>query len=271
MKINSQTKISALIKENPETIEAIASINPHFNKLRNPVLRKILASRVTVADAARIGKCEPAEIFAKLAAIGFEVEREETGDRIEAVSSQHSLIQEAIEAGRVETLDVRPILAGGVDPFKEIMGVLKTLPPGFALEVINTFEPAPLILILKNKGYLSEVRNEAGVIYTYFLKVGEEPVQAPAADHFFRVSIEELEQHKESYRGRCREIDVRDLEMPLPLVTILNELEGLPENHALFVHHKKTPQYLLPELEERGFKTWIADIEEGNVKLLIHR
>ncbi len=43
MKINSQTKISALIKDNPNTIEAIVSVNPYFSKLKNPLLRGILA------------------------------------------------------------------------------------------------------------------------------------------------------------------------------------------------------------------------------------
>ena len=74
MKINQQTKISALIKENEKAIDAISSINPHFNKLRNPILRKVLASRVTIADAARIGKCNIEVFFKKLAEIGFEVE-----------------------------------------------------------------------------------------------------------------------------------------------------------------------------------------------------
>ena len=59
--------------------------------------------------------------------------------------------------------------------------------------------------------------------------------------------------------------------MPLPMVTILKELEELKENEALYVHHKKVPQYLLPELVERNFKTWIADVGENNVKLLIHK
>ena len=55
------------------------------------------------------------------------------------------------------------------------------------------------------------------------------------------------------------------------MVTILKELEELKENEALYVHHKKVPQYLLPELVERNFKTWIADVGENNVKLLIHK
>ncbi|MDX5436888.1 MAG: DUF1858 domain-containing protein, partial [Pontibacter sp.] len=55
MEIAANTKISAILKANPDAIEAIAAINRHFEKLRNPLLRKILASRVTIADAARIG------------------------------------------------------------------------------------------------------------------------------------------------------------------------------------------------------------------------
>ena len=48
------------------------------------------------------------------------------------------------------------------------------------------------------------------------------------------------------------------------------ELEELKEGDMLFVHHKKIPQYLLPELAERNFKTWIAEVDDENVKLLIH-
>jgi len=55
MKFNRNTRISTLIKEKEETILAIASINKHFLKLKNPVLRRVLAPRVTVADAAKVG------------------------------------------------------------------------------------------------------------------------------------------------------------------------------------------------------------------------
>ncbi|RYG22874.1 MAG: DUF1858 domain-containing protein, partial [Chitinophagaceae bacterium] len=78
MLISEKTKISTLIKANPAAIDAIASINPHFDKLRNPVLRKILASRVTIADAARIGKTSVDVFFDKLSEIGFETEQQTT-------------------------------------------------------------------------------------------------------------------------------------------------------------------------------------------------
>ena len=58
---------------------------------------------------------------------------------------------------------------------------------------------------------------------------------------------------------------------PEAIAQQLEELEELKENGALYVHHKKVPQYLLPELAERNFKTWIAEVDENNVKLLIHK
>jgi len=271
MKINKQTKIAALIKENQDTIETIASINPHFKKLRNPILRKILASRVTIEDAARIGKCDVAIFFKKLAEIGFEVENQSILKK--ETKKEETLNKEllnAIQTSKVTSIDVRRTLAKGGDPFKDIMKALKTLPKENALEVINTFEPTPLIKIVNNKGYASMVKTEGKVVYTYFFKVTEAKQKTSTTHNIFKVTIEALEKEKTDCKKEIREIDVRDLEMPLPMVTILNKLETLTDNQALFVHHKKVPQYLLPELEERHFKTWIAEIEEGNVKLLIH-
>jgi|GEM_PF-6123362 len=47
MIINGDTKIAALLKANPDALEAIIGISPGFKKLRNPVLRKILAAKNT--------------------------------------------------------------------------------------------------------------------------------------------------------------------------------------------------------------------------------
>src|SRR5690554_6436949 len=74
MKIYGNTKVSKVIKENKEAIEAIVSLNPHFTKLRNPVLRRLLAPRVNLAEAAKIGKCDVDEMLNALVAIGFELE-----------------------------------------------------------------------------------------------------------------------------------------------------------------------------------------------------
>lgn len=59
MRINPQTKISALLKHNPDALEAIVALNSDFKKLRNPVLRKLMAGRTSIAMASKIGGCTP--------------------------------------------------------------------------------------------------------------------------------------------------------------------------------------------------------------------
>lgn len=269
MKINAQTKISTIIKQNKEAIEVIAAINPHFKKLKNPILRKVLAPRITIADAARIGKCKVEDFLDVLSNIGFEIEI--LTPEPEQAYEENSTIMQSVNSGKFKTLDVRPILQQGTDPFLHIMDAIKALPNGFVLEVINSFEPTPLIKILNKKGYASIIKSEEDVVKTYFINVREEIDQEiDVGKRVFNVALETLEAEKTKFNDNCKEIDVRDLEMPLPMVTILKELEDLLQGHALYVNHKKVPQYLLPELADRKLITWISEIDEGNVKLLIH-
>ncbi|HJV20020.1 MAG TPA: DUF1858 domain-containing protein [Sediminibacterium sp.] len=51
MKINVNTKIAILLKQHPEALEAIVRVSPKFNKLRNPILRKVIAGRTSISMA----------------------------------------------------------------------------------------------------------------------------------------------------------------------------------------------------------------------------
>jgi len=238
--------------------------------LKNPSLRKVLAPRVSIRDAARIGKCEIEELYKALEAVGFEAEREkiEVDEKLPEVNQDIDL---AIRESRKITLDVRPILETGRDPFEHIMDAFSDLDPGQALEVVNSFEPTPLIKIMEEKGVSSYVKEEGDIVLTYFLKPLSE-VSAELKDTYHNMlCAEEMDALKKRFEGKLKEIDVRHLEMPEPMVTILSELENLGESEALFVNHKKVPQYLLPELEDRKFSVNVLDVEEGKVYLLIHK
>ena len=80
--------------------------------------------------------------------------------------------------------------------------------------------------------------------------------------------FDELCQH---FHNRLKEIDVRHLEMPMPMQTILQELLLLEKGEALYVNHKRVPIYLLEELAEQDFQVHVRNIEENNVKLLIFK
>ena len=73
------------------------------------------------------------------------------------------------------------------------------------------------------------------------------------------------------FKGKLETVDVRNLEMPLPMHTILEALDVLSSDKALFVYHKRIPVFLLPELEERNFSTRIKEISEAEVQLLIYK
>ena len=265
MKISKETKISQLIKENPEAIEVIASINKHFRKLKNPVLRKMLATRVSIADAARIGGTTVDAFFIKLAPLGFESETQ----YIET-NTQINIEMDKFKIENIVQLDVRPTIKSGNDPFKEIMAKVKELPENAVLEVINIFEPIPLIRTLSDQGFASFTeRPNEGEVHTYFKKTSEAkketmPVQKHTDLSAFDLKVAEFAEN-------IKTIDVRHLEMPEPMVTTLQEIETLPEGHALYVHHERIPQFLLPELKKRDFNILSHEEDENNVKLLIFK
>jgi uncharacterized protein (DUF2249 family) len=270
MKISSKTKISKLIDHNPETIEVISEINKHFKKLKNPFLRKALAPRVTVAEAAKIGGVPVCVMIDKLRSIGFETS-DDCGCEAVSPKEKYKLTENKTEMRKknIVELDVRPSLEKGIDPFNEIMSQLKKMDDEDTLKIINTFEPIPLLNLLKEKGYVYETeRPEQGLVYTYLEKAEGEKDQTEERTEKPELLFEEIEKQ---YSGHLKEIDVRDLEMPLPMVTILEEVEKLSEGQGLYVHHKRLPQYLLPELENRGFK-WVSKEEDkDNVKLIIFK
>ncbi len=268
MKINRNTKISSLIKENPKTIDAIASINKHFKKLQNPILRKVLAARITIADAAKVGGVSVAVFFEKLSELGFEIEQDQVDQNSEVNVLETTGNKEITD---LVSLDVRPILEAGTDPFKAIMGAVKKLKKEETLEIINSFEPIPLIHKLKEKGYDSWTRrSEEGVVFTYFKQLTEEKENVKSAPIRPSKSID-FDAKLDSFKENVTRIDVRLMEMPEPMTSILEALEQLSNTSVLFVEHKKVPQFLLPELVSRGYEIMYREINEHHLQLLIFK
>lgn len=175
-----------------------------------------------------------------------------------------------VSASKIYTLDVRPLIQSGRDPFHEIMNALKNVPGDGYFCLVNSFEPVPLINVLKPKGYNTYVdKVKLNEIHTWFWKQlsKEDELQELNLDNNENL-IQELVQ---KYENKMNVLDVRELVMPKPMVTILEELEKLEDDHALFVHHKKVPVFLLPELKERGFEWCCEEIDTNEVKMIIYK
>lgn len=264
MKVSGKTKISALIKENKAVIDVIASINPHFKKLKNPVLRRVLAPRVTITDAAKIGGVTEELFLNKLTEAGFEIDKS-----VKSNQQEDTIKVQGVNKDNVISFDVRPIIEGGQDPFKEIMEKIKGIKQNETLEIINSFEPIPLINILQSKGYKSETERKGDAVYTYFTKL--EKNKDELVSEVKGETDPDFDATYKKYVGKMEHVDVRHLEMPEPMTTILAKLETLPDDYCLLVDHKKVPQFLLPELENRNFNILYNKKTEHHIQLLIFK
>ncbi|MBL9186773.1 MAG: DUF2249 domain-containing protein [Opitutaceae bacterium] len=63
----------------------------------------------------------------------------------------------AMSAPVFKNLDVRPLLAQGIEPLAEIRARLDALSAGQGLTVIAPFLPAPLIELLRSEGYSASI------------------------------------------------------------------------------------------------------------------
>ncbi len=74
------------------------------------------------------------------------------------------------QRGRVQfkALDVRPLLAQGIEPYAEIRRRIDLLPGGAGLSLVAPFLPAPLIEKLKSEGFLSRVERRTDGAWTVY-------------------------------------------------------------------------------------------------------
>lgn len=270
MKINPDTRIKLLLDtDRDKVIDALVKLNSNFSKLRNPVMRNLLARRVTIAQACKIAGCSTSDFFDSMRPIGFEVDG--------TCSGTLDLPKNIIDFGRqtfVHELDVRPLIAQDHDPLKEILDLAKKIRIGERMKIINSFEPVPLIHLLSDQGFLYHTEIVDGqTVLTWFEKT------IPQTVDFSKVfPVSEDTQTAVFEKVKCRflpdkvkYLDVRALEMPQPMLQILSSIDGLHADELLFVYHKKVPALLLPELNKRGLIYLLNQKSGTEVDLLIYR
>lgn len=272
MEFNNQTKISELIRHDKSSIDAIATIAPPLKRLKNPVLRKIMAPRVNVEEAAKMGGCKVEDFIRVLQPLGYQY----VSIHNNGVPGKNEQLPDWLEKAplsEIHTFDVRPIIENGTDPLKAIMAEFKKVKSSEILCIINTFIPTPLIHLL-GKGQAEHTFTKTisdNEYHTFFLKKNKsiKPDPHPESNVIMDDESSFGEVCNRFTDDKTKVIDVRHLEMPLPMQTILSELEALPDDAALYVHHKRVPVFLLEELAGDDFKVHIHNIAEGNIKMLI--
>jgi uncharacterized protein (DUF2249 family) len=269
--IHAGTRIKTLLDADLHgVIEELVKLNINFAKLRNPVLRGLFANRVTIADACRITHCKVEDFLDKMRHIGFHTSSA-------PAESPVAITRKPINFNRtahVHHLDARSYLENNLDPLKDILKMVNTMAAGERLKITNTFEPTPLISLLNDKGFSYEVEYiKEDLVITWFEKHDTtnqltelESIAAVETDQqLFNAVLARFSPEQISY------IDVRDLEMPQPMLLIMEHLDKLPFGGLLYVYHKKVPVFLLPELTKRGMEFSLNRHSASAVDMLIYR
>ncbi len=160
------------------------------------------------------------------------------------------------------TFDARAILAGGLDPFHQIMDFMEDLPGDEDFAVEASFNPQPLRRLLAARGYASYGEQlEADywrILFHPETVVDNDSAEAEAAP---RTWNEEKTLH----------VDLRRMEPPGPLVFILGLLDRPGMGKEVVVHLDQDPIYLYPELNERSWDWERLESDETEFRLRLFR
>jgi uncharacterized protein (DUF2249 family) len=143
------------------------------------------------------------------------------------------------------TLDVRPLLAAGQEPFNAIMAAVDALAPGQALRLVAPFRPAPLFNVMAKRGYAAADRALTGDDWeVVFTPVAAAPADAGLAPGSAPDAV--------LWPDPVEVMDLTGLMPPEPMVRILETLAGMAGGSVLFALLDREPMFLFPELAQRG-------------------
>ncbi len=258
-------KISEVLKTYPELLDELIGLSPAFEKLRNPLMRRVQSRLVTVSQAAGIAGLDPAQVTRQLnQAAGITPPDVAEGGATPAQkpAEKPAWVGSAPVAAE---LDVRPLMERGEEPFRVIMSAAREVPPGEALRLIVGFEPLPLYDALAKQGFSNWPTKISADHWVVLFHRDAPP--APEADAPAPASGEV------DWSAPAAEvtIDVSELVPPEPMVKILQTLETLPDGSRLLVHHVRRPIHLYDRLDEMGYAHATRDLGPGQVEVMIQK
>lgn len=255
--IRASDRLSAVLARDERLLEVLASAAPPFENLRDPGMRRNMAPRVTVEQAAQIAGLEADVLVDRL--------NRALADQPPAPSAPSAPVftptpvPPALLATPPEhfvDVDVREDLRAGREPFARIMGAARTLSPQNVLRVRAIFEPAPLYGVFAKKGLAHFTEQLAADDWRVWF-FPSDAARAPAAET------------AKSEEDDVIVLDVRDLEPPEPMIRTFEALATMPRGRTLMQLNVRVPQFLLPKLDEQGFVYEIREQSQDLVRLFI--
>lgn len=273
--IQRTDRVSSIIGRDETLIDVFVAVSPAFERLRNPLMRRVMAKLVTVEQAARMGGVDADELVERLNDHAGHIVARGNEEKVtkQAESTPHAGTRppalRAVPDEAVVMLDVRDELRAGREPFSIIMSGLREVRDGGALCVRAIFEPVPLYTVMKRQGlaHWTEQRADDDWLVWFY----SETVPPASASPDVPAPAEAATTEPDEAADDVVILDVRGLEPPEPMVRTLAALEALPPGATLVQLNVRVPQFLLPVLEERGFTYEVREQDSDLVRMFIRR
>lgn len=166
--ISPKTKVGELLDAFPQLEDVLLELSPSFAKLKNPILRKTVARVASLQQAAMVGGLKVDELVNRL--------RKEVGQDLfggESENVQYLAVTPPDWFNETQVgpqFDASPIINSGGSPMADILALAKELQQGEILEIKTPFVPAPIIDMLKDKGFKSFSLQNGDEVVSYFAK-----------------------------------------------------------------------------------------------------
>jgi uncharacterized protein (DUF2249 family) len=173
-------------------------------------------------------------------------------------------VLDGIDTERVVDLDVREDLRNGREPFSRIMAATHALAEGHVLRLRAIFEPVPLYHVMGKQGFAHWTERLAADDWrvSFYRMTEAASAVPPEADERDAAGGSE---------SNVVVLDVRGMEPPEPMVRTLAALETLPPGGTLVQINVRVPQFLLPRLDELGYRYEVREQDENLVRVFIRR
>jgi len=165
-----------------------------------------------------------------------------------------------MQLNEIVTLDVRPILAAGQEPFAAVMQAAEALGPGQTLRLIAPFRPLPLLSMLRNRGFTFAETPLGGDLWQVDFHPAPGALTAGS-------SLDAAD-----WPSPTRLLDLTGIEPPEPMRRLLAEVEAAMPGEVIFALLDREPLSLLPQLKARGH-AWVGNYagDASGYRLLVRR
>ena len=161
--ISPKTKVGELLDTYPYLESVLMEMSPAFEKLKNPILRKTVARIATLQQIAVVGGLNVDTIVNRLRKEAGQIEGEFDNPDSEYLSANPPAWFDKKMV--VIRFNASPVINSGGSPMNEILHQTNLLKAGEIFELQTPFIPAPIIDMLRGKGYkVYCIQNDDNVI-----------------------------------------------------------------------------------------------------------